>query len=120
MGVADVRSDIYSLGAVGYFLLAGQSPFGGRPIQQILTSLAHEPTPLRELRPEVPADLQAVIDRCLRRNPAERFGNIQLVDQALGACDCAGSWGLEQASAWWEANPMPAAEQQPAPQSEMK
>jgi len=98
-GLADVRSDIYSLGAVGYFLLSGQSPRSGRRKQQTVTS-ALEPT-LRELVPEVPADLEAVIERCLRWDPEDRFSNIQLVDQALAACACAGSWGPEEAAAWW-------------------
>jgi eukaryotic-like serine/threonine-protein kinase len=102
-GTADVRSDIYSLGAVGYFLLSGQAPFGGRGIQQIVTSLTQEPTPLRELRPDVPAGLEIVIHRCLRRNPDERFANIQLVDKALTDCACSTAWNSEEASAWWQA-----------------
>ena len=102
-GTADVRSDIYSLGAVGYFLLSGQAPFGGRGIQQIVTSLTQEPTPLRELRPDVPAGLEIVIHRCLRRNPDERFANIQLVDKALTDCACATAWNSQEAAAWWQA-----------------
>jgi serine/threonine-protein kinase len=102
-GVADVRSDIYGLGAVGYFLLTGKTPFSGRRMHQILTSRVLEPTPLRELRPEVPADLEAVIQRCLRWDPEERFADVQLVDQALAACACATSWSSEEAAAWWRA-----------------
>lgn len=101
-GVADVRSDIYGLGAVGYFLLSGRAPFSGRGIEQILKSLAQEPTPLRELRPEIPADLETVIQKCLRREPKERFADIQLVDKALAACVCAASWRSEDAEAWWQ------------------
>jgi eukaryotic-like serine/threonine-protein kinase len=100
-GVADARSDIYGLGAVGYFLLCGQVPFPGRRMQENPMSPILEPTPLRELRPEVPADLEAVILRCLRRYPAERFADIQLVDQAMAACDCADSWNSAEAAAWW-------------------
>jgi hypothetical protein len=100
-GAADVRSDIYGAGAVGYFLLSGRAPFRGRGMEQFLTSLANEPTPLRDLHPEVPADLEAVILRCLRRDPEERFANIQLVDQALAACVCAGSWSSAEAATWW-------------------
>jgi serine/threonine-protein kinase len=77
-------------------------------MEQILTSLAQEPTPLRELRPEVPGDLEAVIQRCLRRNPEERFADIQLLDKALAACDCAASWSSEEAAAWWRAAGDPA------------
>jgi serine/threonine-protein kinase len=100
-GVADVRTDIYGLGAVGYFLLSGQTPFTGRGIEQFLTSLAQEPTPLRNLRHEVPSDLEAVIQRCLRRDPEERFADIQLVDEALAACGCAAAWSSTEAAAWW-------------------
>src|SRR5580704_1891367 len=102
-GVADVRSDIYSLGAVGYFLLSGNTPFSGRGMQQILTSLVQEPTPLRDLRPDAPEDLEAVIHRCLRRDPEERFADILLVDKALAACVCAASWSSREAAAWWQA-----------------
>jgi serine/threonine-protein kinase len=106
-GVADVRSDIYSLGAVGYFLLSGRAPFSGRGMEQVLTSLAQEPAPLRELRAEVPADLAAVIQRCLRRDPEERFADIRLVDIALADCVCAASWSSEEAAVWWRAANVP-------------
>jgi serine/threonine-protein kinase len=107
-GVSDARSDIYGLGAVGYFLLSGQAPFVGRRLEQVLSPLAWEPTPLRELRPEVPADLEAVIRRCLRRYPEERFADVRQVDEALAACACAGSWGSGEAADWWRQNPVPA------------
>jgi len=100
-GVADVRSDIYSLGAVGYFLLSGKAPFSGKGVEPILTALAQEPSPLRELRPEVPADLEAVLHCCLRREPAQRFADIHLLDQALAACACATTWSSDEAAAWW-------------------
>jgi serine/threonine-protein kinase len=103
IGIADVRSDIYSLGAVGYFLLTGQTPFGGRRAQEILLSKALEPTALRNLRPDVPADLEVVILRCLRRNPEERFADIGEVDKALAACACASAWNAADAAAWWQA-----------------
>ncbi len=104
---ADARSDIYSLGAVAYFLLTGQAPFGARPAQPIPAAPSLEPAPPRMLRPEVPADLEAVVLRCLRRVPGERFADVRLVDQALAACACATSWGPDEAAAWWQANPVP-------------
>jgi eukaryotic-like serine/threonine-protein kinase len=111
-GVADVRTDIYGVGAVGYFLLSGQAPFSGQGMEQFLTSLAQEPTQLRDLRPEVPADLESIIQRCLRRNPDERFADIPQVDQALAACVCAASWSSAEAAAWWRAAGLPAGELQ--------
>jgi len=75
-------------------------------MQQILSSPVLEPMPLRELRPEVSADLEAVIQRCLRLDPEERFADVHLVDQALAACACATSWSSKEAAAWWQA-PVP-------------
>ncbi len=100
-GIADVRTDVYGLGAVAYFLLSRRAPFSGRGMHQIRTSLLEDPTPLRELRPEIPSDLAAVIERCLRRDPVERFADIGQLDQALAACDCAATWSSEDAAAWW-------------------
>jgi serine/threonine-protein kinase len=99
-GVADARSDVYSLGAVGYFLLSGQTPFAGRTEERMHTP-ALEPLPLRLSAPEVPADLEAVILRCLRRHPEERFANIRMMDEALAACACAPTWTSAKADEWW-------------------
>ncbi len=86
----DCRSDIYSLGGVAYFLLTGQPPFvRDRPIQLILAH-AHEPVrPLTDLRAEVPADLQAVVLRCLEKDPAKRFADVSSLQEALAGCTCA-------------------------------
>jgi serine/threonine-protein kinase len=99
-----VRSDIYSLGAVGYFLLTGQAPFRGREMQQFRA----EPTPLRDLRPEVPSDLEAVILKCLRCDPEARYADVEQVDAALAACDCASSWNSGEAESWWRVTGDPA------------
>jgi eukaryotic-like serine/threonine-protein kinase len=101
-GNADIRSDIFSLGAVGYFLLSGHAPFGGRGIQQIVTSLTQEPTPLNDLRKEVSPDVAAVIHRCLRRSPDDRFQDIEQVAQALGECTSTLAWNSRQAADWWQ------------------
>lgn len=110
-GTAGVRSDIYSLGAVGYFVLTGRDPFCGREMRQFWT----EPTPLRDLRPEVPRDLGAVILKCLRADPEERYADIQQLDEALGACDCAADWSSAEAVAWWQTAGDPATATTEAP-----
>jgi serine/threonine-protein kinase len=65
-GNLDARSDIYSLGAVAYFLLTGERPFKGSSAVQILAAHLYEPIkPLRSLRAEIPTDLGAVVLRCM-------------------------------------------------------
>src|SRR5262249_32001398 len=73
----DARSDIYSVGALAYFLLTGQPPFAGRSVVQVLAAHLYEaPLPLTRHRPDVPNDLQTVVLRCLAKQPAERYADI--------------------------------------------
>jgi hypothetical protein len=53
--------------------------------------------------PPVPADLGAVIARCLEEGPGARFPDAARLHEALGACACAGRWTEEEADAWWQA-----------------
>lgn len=104
---ADVTAaaDIYSLGAVGYFLLSGRPPFAGRsPLKTIAAHLHEPPPPLRAVCPGVPADLEAVVLRCLAKRPDERFGTIDVLDRALAECRCAGEWSEADAVGWWHAH----------------
>jgi eukaryotic-like serine/threonine-protein kinase len=98
----DARSDIYSLGAVAYYLLTGQPPFV-RPTQ-LQTLIAHAcdaPIPPDQLQAEVPPDLRSVVLRCLEKDPAQRFPDARNLDRALAACQAAGLWTEELAVAWW-------------------
>ena len=86
MGEVDVTpaSDIYSLGALAYFLLAGTAPFEGRPVVQTIVAHLHEPPrPLTEARPGLPAALSDVIDRCLAKRPEDRFRDAASLERAL-------------------------------------
>lgn len=77
-------TDIYSMGAIGYFLLTGQSPFGARPLIELLAvQLTEEPPPVVEVRGDVPIALSEVIARCLRTAPNDRYQNARALDQAL-------------------------------------
>jgi serine/threonine-protein kinase len=95
----DARSDIYSLGAVGYFLVTGKPPFVGQSIREIIDAQARNAadTPTR-LNPLVPADLESVMMRCLAKSPADRFQDVDSVGKALAAC--ADQWTGEQATVW--------------------
>ncbi len=99
----DAPSDIYSLGAVAYFLLAGHPPFPRDRAIQMIVAHIHEPVPpLGAVRPEVPADLQAVVARCLEKDPARRFADAGALEHALAGCHCAGEWTEDLAAHWWQ------------------
>src|SRR5215467_8905672 len=70
----DHRSDIYSMGVLGYRMLMGRPPFLGRDSAEILAKQINEaPVPLRELNPTIPKGLADAIMRCLAKDPWERF-----------------------------------------------
>jgi hypothetical protein len=100
----DGGSDIYSLGCVAYFLLTGQAPFAGRSAVRILAAHLYElPAPPGERRPGLPEALQAVVLRCLAKDPVERFPSARSLECALAGCPTAGLWTQEDAAIWWEA-----------------
>lgn len=83
----DARGDIYSLGAVAFFALTGRPPFQAKSTGQLLA--AHRstpPPPLTDFFPDAPADLAAIIARCLSKDPADRFQSTIEVALALGDC----------------------------------
>src|SRR5262249_743852 len=80
----DIRADIYSLGATFYFLLTGKTPFGeGTVAQKLLWHQSRHPRPVREIRQDVPADLEAVITKMMSKDPAQRYANPAEVAEAL-------------------------------------
>ena len=80
----DARSDLYSLGILGYHLLTGAVPFSGPDIRSILMRhMTMEPRPLREVRADLPVHLVATIDRCLAKERDARFANAEALSQAL-------------------------------------
>jgi len=104
----DGRSDLYGVGALAYFLLTGRPPFSGRSTEKLLAAHRYEPPwPLTDLRPDVPADLEAVVLRCLAKEPAGRFADADALDRALAGCACAGWWTAEDAAAWWRHHEQP-------------
>jgi serine/threonine-protein kinase len=80
----DPRSDLYSLGVVLYHMLSGDLPFDGDDASTVLSKhLTAAPTPIRSLRPEVPAALASVLERLLAKSPGRRYDSAADVSRAL-------------------------------------
>jgi serine/threonine-protein kinase len=102
LGDLDARSDIYSLGAVGYALLTGRAPFERASAFDVMIAHARdEAPPPSQLQPDVPADLERVILRCLAKRPEARFQDADSLDQALAECAVADQWTQAHAARWW-------------------
>ncbi|MDR3234570.1 MAG: serine/threonine protein kinase [Planctomycetaceae bacterium] len=70
----DHRSDMYSLGITGYYILTGQLPFqGDTPLAVAMQHVHKKPKPVRELRPDVPAALAQIVERMIAKKPEERY-----------------------------------------------
>ncbi len=101
----DARSDIYSLGAVAYYLLTGRPPFDHEKPIKVLISVAHDAVvPPSEIRPNVPEDIEQIVLRCLEKDPDHRYQDVEDFAAALDGCESAGRWTREDANAWWETN----------------
>lgn len=80
----DARSDIYSLGLVGYEMLAGEPPFHAATVPGILMKQISEPAPpIKAARPDCPDDLAYAIMRCLEKKPEDRWPTADALRRAL-------------------------------------
>lgn len=73
----DIRSDVYSVGAVLYEMVVGRPPFGGETaVDVILKVINEDPTPPRKINPSVPRDLETIILKCLCKSPRLRYPSL--------------------------------------------
>jgi eukaryotic-like serine/threonine-protein kinase len=99
----DARSDLYSLGAVGYFLVTGEALFDWLTLGEVLMHQVKDlpVLPSERLGKPVSPDLEELLMRCLAKNPASRPANARELDDALARCRSAPDWTRELADEWW-------------------
>ncbi len=103
-GNVDQRSDLYAVGAVGYFLLTGRPVFvGDSPLDVMLAHINRQPDLPSLYQAGIPADLESIIMRCLAKDPEQRFSSADQLRQSLQACSAAGRWSDKDAAAAWQA-----------------
>ena len=99
----DRRSDIYSLGAVAYYLLTGHPPFEGEDgIELLMATCATPSYHRRRFGLGSPTTWSAVVLRCLAKDPSDRFSDAESLAQALGECACTEEWDQDRAAQWWQ------------------
>jgi len=117
----DARSDLFSLGSVLYAMCAGHPPFRATTTMGVLKRVCDDPPrPIREVNPEIPQWLAAIIERLMAKRPEDRFGSAQEVADLLGQClshvQQPGTAPLPQPAAGTLAMPSPAAPE-PSPRA---
>jgi serine/threonine-protein kinase len=115
----DARSDLYSLGAVGYFLLTGGPVFSGKGVVEVCAHHLHttpEPPSRRRADP-VPGDLERILLDCLAKSPASRPESAAALCARLESCDGFGTWTSDRAREWWRLHAEALAEQKARPES---
>jgi eukaryotic-like serine/threonine-protein kinase len=101
--LVDARSDLYAVGAVGYFLLTGQAVFEASSLTQLLqkhVSSAPDP-PSERLNHPITMELESAIMACLEKNRAKRPQTSRDLSTMLDRSAAAHSWSTEDADAWW-------------------
>src|SRR5207237_4172655 len=82
--VIDGRSDLYSLGVIGYRMVSGRLPIEGTSAQDVMRRhVMQEPAPLSGMAPEAPSDLTWAVTRCLDKDPTRRWPTVEAFRQAL-------------------------------------
>lgn len=104
----DARSDIYSLGAVMYYMVTGRPPFvSENPLKVMIAHASQEVVPPRQVNAELPVELEEIVLRCLEKNPDHRFQDVLALQHALREVMLDESWSSDRAAEWWSCNGCP-------------
>jgi hypothetical protein len=103
-----VQSDIYSLGAVAYFLLTARAPFEFDNVMKVILAHATQmPEKPSSLSSDIPEELSDIIMRCLAKKPADRYASAEQLRAALEACGDIDAWDQHKANQWWTCHGCP-------------
>ncbi len=104
----DLRTDIYAIGAMGYFLLTGKEVFVGKSVVEVLKQqLVGQPIPIamrlgsKGRGTEKDESLENVLMKCLDKDRDLRPGSAEAVFDQLARCESAGKWTATDAEHWW-------------------
>lgn len=90
---------------MAYYLLTGRAPFLGETAMEVMAAVARDPVePPSHHRPELPADLERIVVRCLAKSPSDRYPDADALDRDLASCADADSWDFTRAADWWHAH----------------
>lgn len=96
-------SDVYSMGAVLYWMVTGSPVFRGNFHEAVIAHVERAPEPpSQRINEPVPADLEAIIMKCLAKTGDERYPSAKELGQALAKCEAAGKWDVKSARASWQ------------------
>jgi serine/threonine-protein kinase len=117
----DHRVDIYALGAVGYYLLAGVPVFEGSSVIEVCGHHLHTPPipPSTRLGTSLPLDLEELILRCLAKSPSDRPRTASELHDSLLNCAASGGWSARTARSWWKEHRQNDVRPRPAPKSDI-
>jgi eukaryotic-like serine/threonine-protein kinase len=104
----DARSDIYSLGAVIYYMLTGRPPFEfDNPVKVMIAHASQEVVSPREHNAAIPHDLEDIVLRCLEKDPDHRYQDVASLQRALHELTIEDPWSSDRAHEWWNCNGCP-------------
>ena len=101
---SDPRTDIYSIGALGYYLLTGQHVFEAENVLTLFEKHLQEPPvpPSRRTTNPISAELETALLRCLEKDPKRRPQSVVELRLLIGASPRASEWTVEARAAWWD------------------